>query len=245
MKADPSRQARLLDLQALDTQLAQLAHRSRTLPEHAEINAMIRELDDLESEAVRTATERSDIQRELTKAEAAVQLVRDRATRDQARLDSGSGSAKDLQALQHELASLARRQGALEDEELEVMERAETAQADAVRAEQARDRVRAAVDGVIGRRDDKVGEIEAQEKDVLAGRQALVDEVGADLIALYDRIRAQRGTGAAALVARRCGGCQLELNRVDLDRLAAAADDDVQRCEECGRILVRTNESGV
>jgi predicted nucleic acid-binding Zn-ribbon protein len=53
------------------------------------------------------------------------QLVRDRAARNQARLDAGTGTAKDLQALQHELVSLARRQGELEDIELEVMERAE------------------------------------------------------------------------------------------------------------------------
>ena len=44
---------------------------------------------------------------------------------DQAKLDSGQGSAKDLQALQHEITSLAARQSALEDVELEVMERLE------------------------------------------------------------------------------------------------------------------------
>ena len=65
------------------------------------------------------------MQREVAKAEADVQLVRDRAARDQARLDAGTGTAKDLQALQHELDSLARRQSELEDVELEVMERAE------------------------------------------------------------------------------------------------------------------------
>lgn len=245
MKADPRRQARLLDLQALDTKLGQLAHRSRSLPEHAELNALIRELDGLESEVVRTSTRRDDITRELTRAEAAVQLVRDRSRRDQARLDSGSGSPKDLQALQHEVESLARRQGVLEEEELEVMERAEAAEADAARAAQARDRVRETVEGVILRRDELTSQIEAEEAEVQAGRAAIVAEVGDDLIALYDRIRAHSGTGAAPLVARRCGGCQLELNRVDLDRLAAAAEDDVQRCEECGRILVRTVESGV
>ena len=37
MKADPFVQARLLDLQALDTRLTQLAHKKRTLPVLAEI----------------------------------------------------------------------------------------------------------------------------------------------------------------------------------------------------------------
>lgn len=245
MKADPRRQARLLDLQALDTLLAQLAHRSRSLPEHAQINALVRELDQLESEAVRTATELDDIQREVTRAEAGVQQVRDRAARDRLRLDSGTGSSKDLQALQHELESLARRQNALEEEELEVMERAEEADAEAARAATARDVARSEVEALIGRRDDKVAEIEVQQREVQAGRSVLVEDVGEDLIALYDRIRAHSGTGAAPLVARRCGGCQLELNRVDLDRIAGADEDEVHRCEECGRILVRSTGSGV
>jgi uncharacterized protein len=44
---------------------------------------------------------------------------------------------------------------------------------------------------------------------------------------------------------RRCGGCQLELNNVDMSRIKAAPEDEVLRCEECRRILVRTAESGL
>jgi uncharacterized protein len=51
--------------------------------------------------------------------------------------------------------------------------------------------------------------------------------------------------GAAALVQRRCQGCRLELNAADLREITAAAEDEVLRCEECQRILVRTAESGI
>ncbi|HYN67967.1 MAG TPA: C4-type zinc ribbon domain-containing protein, partial [Ornithinibacter sp.] len=51
--------------------------------------------------------------------------------------------------------------------------------------------------------------------------------------------------GAAALHQRRCGGCQLELNPVEIQRIRSAPDDEVLRCEECRRILVRTAESGL
>jgi predicted nucleic acid-binding Zn-ribbon protein len=44
---------------------------------------------------------------------------------------------------------------------------------------------------------------------------------------------------------RRCTGCQLEVNAADLGTFAAAADDEVLRCEECSRILVRTAQSGL
>ena len=108
MKADPTQQQRLLDLQALDTRLGQLDHQLRSLPEHAELEALTARAADLDAEVVRTTTARGDVQRELAKAEADVQLVRDRAARDQQRLDAGVGTAKDLQAIQHELESLAR-----------------------------------------------------------------------------------------------------------------------------------------
>ena len=245
MKADPSRQRRLLDLQALDTRLAQLDHRRRTLPEHARLEELQARVEELEAEAVRARTALSDVQREVAKAEADVQLVRDRAERNRQRLEAGVGTAKDLQALQHELDSLARRQSTLEDEELEVMQRAEDLQAEVDRVQAQLAEVTAEVEEVTASRDAKVAEIEAERTEVASGRDDVVADVGADLVGLYDKIRATSGTGAAPLVQRRCGGCQLELNSVDLGRIRAAAEDEVLRCEECRRILVRTPESGV
>jgi predicted nucleic acid-binding Zn-ribbon protein len=70
-------------------------------------------------------------------------------------------------------------------------------------------------------------------------------EEPADLLALYEKLRAQHGVGAAALRGSRCQGCHLSLNTVDLNRIRAAAPDEVLRCEECRRILVRTPDSGL
>lgn len=245
MKADPTRQARLLDLQALDTRLGQLDHQVASLPEHAELEALQRRARDEADDVVRTRTAHDDVQRELAKAEADVQLVRDRAARDQSRLDAGTGTAKDLQALQHEIATLARRQTTLEDVELEIMERAESLAADLARAQRRQEETAAQTAALSGTRDEKAASIGGQRDQVAAGRAALVGAVGEDLVALYEQIRAQRGTGAAALVARRCTGCQLELNAVDISRIRAAAEDEVLRCEECRRILVRTAQSGL
>lgn len=245
MKADPTQQQRLLDLQALDTRLGQLDHQLRSLPEHAQLEQLAKQAADVDAEVVRTETARGDLARELVKAEQDVQLVRDRAARNQQRLDTGAGSAKDLQAIQHELESLARRQGILEDEQLEVMERAESLDAEVAQAQQARDTLAAQTAEVSAARDEKAGALQADRDEVAAGREAIVADISGELIALYDRIRAQSGTGAAPLVARRCGGCQLELNQVDLSRIRSAPEDEVLRCEECGRILVRTGESGL
>ena len=240
MKAAPSVQRRLLDLQALDTRLRQLAHAKKTLPQIAEAEQARTALDGVSDDLVRAQTHLSDIQREVTRADADVQMVRDRAARDQARLDSGQGTSKDLTALQHELASLARRQDELENIELEVMERAEEAQKAVARlvAEQATATAR--LTNVEQSRDAALADLDAERATVEQPRAGIVDEIDPPLIALYERIQATSGIGAAALTQGRCGGCQLQLNPVDLNKIAAAAADEVVRCEECNRILVRT-----
>src|SRR5690606_1677511 len=115
--------------QAIDTALAQLAHRERNLPEHAELERLRRELAALEDERVRAQVAVDDIDRDIARLEKDIEQVRARADRDRARLDVGTGPAKELEALQHELATLTRRQGELEDAELELMEQREQAQA--------------------------------------------------------------------------------------------------------------------
>jgi predicted nucleic acid-binding Zn-ribbon protein len=244
--AAPQDQWRLLDVQAHDTRLAQLAHRRRTLPEHAELERLQLRRRSLADELVAARTAVSDLRRELAKAEADVEQVRSRVARNQARLDAGQGSAKDMQALQHELGSLGERQSVLEDDELEVMEKLEAAEARVNELEQQA----GGLDGEIGeverRRDQAVAGIEAEVGSESGGRADAAAGVPGDLLALYEKIRdAQGGVGAARLYQRRCEGCRLELNPTEIGRLRSAGPDAVLRCEECGRILVRTPDSGL
>jgi len=186
------------------------------------------------------------VQRDVDKAESDVQLVRDRATRNQARLDAGHGTAKDLQALQHELESLARRQNDLEDVEIDVMERAENLAGRLSALEASRADLRATLAELQSARDGAFAEIDAEAAEVATRRAAIAPEVGDDLVMLYEKVRSSSGgMGAAELKQRRCEGCRLELHQGDLDHIRAAAPDEVLRCEECRRILVRTAESGL
>jgi len=246
VNAESARQLRLLDLQAIDTRLDQIVHARTHLPQLAELADLQGKARLIDDQLVRSRTELGDVQREVAKAESDVQLVRDRAARDQARLDTGTGSAKDLQAIQHELTSLARRQSELEDIELEVMERAEAAESDVAELERGRGELTTRIEALEAARDEAFARLDAEAGDIGAPRTTVVDEVGADLVTLYEKIRvANGGTGAAALRQRRCGGCQLELNPVEIQRIRSAPDDEVLRCEECRRILVRTAESGL
>lgn len=245
VSASATDQWRLLDVQAHDTRLAQLEHRRRTLPEHAELEGLAARARALDDERVAARTAVDDLQRELTKAEADVEQVRQRAARNRSRLDSGQGTAKDLQALQSEIESLAARQGVLEDAELEVMERMETATADLDRVQLEAGELDARVAEVTRSRDEALAAVEAEEADVSRQRTDAAAGLSTELMALYERIRTNTGMGAARLYQRRCEGCRLELNTTDLGRLRDAAEDAVVRCEECGRILVRTAESGL
>ena len=239
-------QWRLLDVQGHDTRLAQIAHRERTLPEHAELAACAEKARRTADQLVGARTVVADLARELTKAEADVDLVRQRAARDQARLDSGQGSAKDLQALQHEVASLAQRQSVLEDEQLEVMERMETAQAELDRVRAEGEQIDAETAEITARRDAALAALAAEAESERRERANAAGGVPAALLALYERIReSSGGVGAARLHQRRCEGCRLEINNTDLGTLRTAAEDAVIRCEECGRILVRTADSGL
>lgn len=247
MRADAQAQLRLLDLQALDTVLTQLAHRRASVPqlaELAELDARAAVLRDRDV-AVRTAV--SDLEREMAKAEADVAQVRERITRDQKLLDAGSvHSARQLEDLQREIESLRRRVSDLEDAELEVMEKLEEAQS---RATAAAADVAALSDtrsNAERGRDAALADIDKEVQRVQAERARLESQIPADLLVLYDRVRdASGGLGAAALQHGRCQGCQLTLTPADLERIRAQAPDEVVRCEECRRILVRTDESGL
>jgi predicted nucleic acid-binding Zn-ribbon protein len=245
VKADPESQRRLLDVQAIDTSLAQLAHRRKTLPELADLDRLAREIATLDDERVRAQVGVDDLDRDITRMEKDVEQVRVRAERDRTRLDVGTGPAKELEALQHELATLSRRKGELEDAELELMEQREQAQAtlDGVTARLSATRNKRA--DTEARRDQTLSELDRDRDWKTASRVPLVADLPADLVQLYEKVRESTGVGAAMLRAGRCEGCRLELSGSERSRVKAAPPDEVIRCEECRRILVRTNESGL
>jgi predicted nucleic acid-binding Zn-ribbon protein len=246
VKADHFEQQKLLDLAAEDVALTQLAHRRRTLPEEAAVEAAAEAERTFSADVVRAETEVRDLTREVERMESDVETVRARETKDQRLLDSGGVSPKELTNLQHELDSLKRRQSDLEDQELELMERQEVAEAALAAAQQGLEKARADRERAAQLRDDALADIAEGTTRHEAARAAVAGEISPPLLALYDRIRSQTGTtGAAALRHRQCQGCRLELYGSELASVRNADPHDVLRCENCGRILVRTAESGL
>ena len=247
MKAAPDDQLRLLDLQALDSALDRLAHRRRTLPEIAAVDDLQTRAGRLGDDVVLLQTEDADLGREQSKVDADVDLVRSRMAKDQQRLDTGQvSSPRELENLQSEIESLHRRQGDLEDAELEIMEKREVVQQRLSEIVAERDRVELELAETAQRRDATFAEIDAEVDKTTQQRAELAAGIEAELLALYEKVRgSSSGVGAAALHRGRCEGCHLQLNTTDLNRLRDAPADEVVRCEECRRILVRTAESGL
>jgi predicted nucleic acid-binding Zn-ribbon protein len=246
VKADPTAQVRLLDLQAADTELAQLAHRRAHLPELAALAVSDEQIGQLRSDMLDLQSQLDDIADDQRRLESEVDTVQARTKRDNERLTAGGLPAKDLEGLQHEIVTLARRQSTLEDDLLEVMERRETLDAELATLTRRQDALAAERADLEATRDAAFVDIDAAAERRQADHSAIAGEIPAELLALYDKIRATSGgVGAAMLRHRRCEGCHLELAGSELNTVRDAAPDTVVRCENCRRILVRTAESGL
>lgn len=232
-------------MQRHDLEVDRARHRRATLPEAARVAELESAAKRIDDDITRAAVEVSDLEAEQRKADADVDLVRQRSEKDRALLET-INDAKQLSNLQHELESLARRQAELEDVELEVMERLETAQKSHAALLSQRESLAADLADAQAALTVALSALAEEEHAAASARASAAQTLPADLLALYDKLRADNGgIGAAALHRGRCEGCRIELTPVDLGRIREAPATEVIRCEECRRILVRTSDSGL
>jgi predicted nucleic acid-binding Zn-ribbon protein len=244
MKAPASEQRRLLDLQAADTRAAQLRHSLHALPQDARLAELEKASAAARQEFGAANGELEDAQLEITRVEADIATVAARETRDRARLQ-GSSSTKDIQGLEHELASLATRRDNLEDMELAVMERVETIEATIAGIAAWREELAAEERTLAAERGERVAELTRDLEVVESERAAIAGGLGAELLALYERQRERYGIGAALLRGGVSLGSNMALTSDDMATVRAAAEDDVVLCPDSNCILVRTEESGL
>ncbi|GAB3817633.1 C4-type zinc ribbon domain-containing protein [Tessaracoccus terricola] len=246
MLAEPADQLRLLELADLDQELGRVQHAAQALPEHKQINELMAARQEATDALVAVTTEVDDLQVAVRRAEADLVPVKQRLERDSKRVEDGSVTdSKTLRGLIDEVEHIKRRIGTLEDEQLEVMGQLEEAEARQQEIQQRKDGIETRLRELVGTRNEKVGQLQAEAKEIGTSRKAKAAAVAADLLKLYERIREQRGLGAARLARGRCSGCQLEITVSDLDSYRKAPANQVLRCVECDRILVRTAESGL
>lgn len=245
MNVEPQVQSKLLELAGVDAELARTAHRRTSLPEQQEVDRLETERNARKDAAVAVQITLDDLDRDIRKLEGEVDAVRKRAERDRALLQGGTVGAKALTELEHELGSLERRQGLLEDDLLEIMERREASHADYEHAGAQLSKIEDELIDAQRRCDDALADLNSSVTARTGERTSLAGNLPADLLAAYERQRSSSGIGAALLQARRCGACRIELDRGEIARISATASNVVVRCPECNAILVRTKESGL
>lgn len=198
------------------------------------------------SRRIEVQTRVSDLTEDQQQAENEVEQVRARRDRNSQRMTSGAvTNPKDLEGLQHEMTALDRRISTLEDNELEVMDALEQAENQLADVDGELETINSELDDLRGTRDAKLAELDAQTDTERQERTRLAETVPDELMTLYERLREQYGVGAASLRRKQCQGCRLEINDADLSEIAGSPADEVVRCPECNRILVRTDESGL
>lgn len=230
---------RLLEVQAHDTRLDQLHHRTEHLPARDERDAATAALDAVErSLGAETAT-RDDLVRQQRRLDDEIETIATKRKAVEGRLYSGEvTNARELQDLQEEVEALGRRISQLEDQQLEIMVALEPVEARVGELEATRTQRRTVLDDAERRLAAAEAEIAVEVDEAAAARASVAEDVPAELLAEYEVLRGGRGgIGVARLVGTQCGGCHLTLSAVEAARIRKQPDE-VTHCEECGRLLV-------
>jgi predicted nucleic acid-binding Zn-ribbon protein len=240
MKASPSDQQAILEVQNLDDQLASLAQREANLPESIALNAVVIKRNNVRDLRIAAETERTDVKRELARAEADVEQIVTRIQRDEARLNSGTGTPKELEQTQHELVTLGQRRAELEEVELTIMVQVEgiTNRINELTAEEAK--LAEEIADLEIKKENALTIIINERASVSEKRAAIAAPIAQDLKDLYAKLAADNnGNGAALLVGNECKGCHLTINTTEVQRISTLPAEEVVRCEQCRCILVR------
>lgn len=237
--APPATQARLLDLQRIDDELTRIAQHRRRLDQARDIAAAEGERVALRRTAADRRGELEDLRARIGRLEADVRTVEQRLERDRSRLATSS-SAKDVQGLEQEIASLRRRREALEDDQLTLMEQLESVEAAAQAVADQLGALEERIAALRTDREDALSGLTAQQTDAAERRVALAAELPADLVTFYDQQRTRYGIGAARLVGAVSEGSNMALTGADLAAVRGAPADAIVLDPESNCILVRS-----
>jgi uncharacterized protein len=236
----PAMQAtqRLLDLQELDTRIDRLEHRRGALEVGDEMAAARRATETAEAALGELRLTLDEVGRTSTRLEHEIESFSAKSAAEEKRMYDGSiANAKELEALQHEIASLKERRSRAEDELLEQMERREDLETRATAASAEVDAAREGMESLGGDSVRELEQIAASLEELTAARSQLATEFDAELLELYEDLRRQKkGIGAAALVDGVCQACHERLSAMEVARLKKR--EEIGRCEYCRRILV-------
>ncbi len=124
----------------------------------------------------------------------------------------------------------------LEDQEMELMEKAEVLKAALANAQEGLAASQKHVDGELAVIAERIKNLDTQIKEVQAARDTLAVKVDEDLLEMYGRIWKSRGDSAVVAIAGNvCRGCNMKVAPAVM--MGVKADKVLTNCSNCGRLV--------
>ena len=224
----------LYRLQQVDSQIDQIQARLKAIQNTLENDETLRAANDQFS----VATDKyKDAERLLKQRETDVEKQQVKIEQTEASLYGGKvHNPKELQDLQKDAASLKRHLETVEERELEAMIAAETAEKELQAAKTNLERVQSRLKE---QHKDLTHESETLRKHLErlhSERQAVVTDIAAQALAVYDQLRKQkRGLAITTIAENACEACGTTLTASQ--QQSARSTSQLFHCPTCGRIL--------
>lgn len=240
MRAPREQQLKLLEIQALDTEIKRNLHRLKNIPQVAELEKLKHFDLEVEKKNVQLGTLVADKKRELRRVEADLEQLQSRRQLQQGRLDAGQSAAKELMAIESEIKRIVKRQDELETQQLEIIGEIEKyaqiqAKIDAKKAE-----IQVRQQNLEAEMGSQMGDLNTAVEDLQRRREALAVGIDTELYETYAEIAAKTGgVGAVKITDLRVENIELEFSAAEASRIRQADPDEVLFSEEYDYILVR------
>lgn len=237
MKATPQHQETLLELNRIDLQLRRNQKQIDEISRGEQVQAQ-RQLLLANSERLLIARNELDaLELELARAETDLKLVEGRISKDETRLQQSSNQ-KDVQGMQSELQSLAKRKGELEDAELVLLERKDEILANLKTIELERAEIQKTLEVLENEQTSGLAKLNSGQQLLREDRARNLGLLTAELSEHYEKLFS-RGVGVGRLDGLICDACGMTLSGDSIDAARNTPADELAHCGECGAILVR------
>ncbi len=129
----------------------------------------------------------------------------------------------------------------IEDREIELMEQAEVAQREVIRATLSMNEAKKSVEDLVGKLDQREENLEKELAELQAGRNALAGAVDEVTRNRYERLMKSKGDNVIVGINHGvCGGCHMKLPAQVL--VTCKGQKEIVPCINCGRILYYTRD---
>jgi predicted nucleic acid-binding Zn-ribbon protein len=237
MKLDKPGQSALLKLCEVDIDIERIKNDISKAVNSAELSAKSAQLSEYSGEVIVARTNFENLNMESRKADDNLHMVEDRLARDKERLNSTS-SPKDAQAIQSEVESLTLRKEELEEVELEILDRLETAKRELETISQKRVAASKAIEELREKIQVEVDELKNKGRKLVADREILASKIPTEILENYKFLAAKQ-VAVGKIESRSCTACHMGLTANTIDSLADLPEDEVGNCPECLAMIVR------